>query len=141
MSDIIKKLKKSLKTKLSKYLEIDKLKQGVRKSESDLYLLGSLLDKYSARLSETEVKTDSLHTTLSNVVSFGSDITTNHHGEKSWAVVCVEGKYNVVKFIDLSNKEADDVFRFLKNFEGSRYVNDTPMGYLPKDMFIGWNGK
>lgn len=27
---------------------------------------------------------------------------------------------------------------FLKRYEGGRYVNDTPIGYFPKEMFIDW---
>lgn len=91
-------------------------------------------------LRSSEDKINTLHTTLSNVVSFGSDIYKNQNRyDRSWAVVCIEGNNNIVKFVDLSSKDARDVLNVLKSFEGGRYVNDTPMSYLPKEMFIDWN--
>lgn len=50
---------------------------------------------------------------------------------RSWAVICVEGNINIVKFIDLDTKDARDVLDFLKHFEAGRHCIDVPY----KEMF------
>jgi len=68
---------------------------------------------------------DILHDTIESVVHIGTDVhRSNGH---SWAVVCIEGKMNLVKFVDLERRDARDVLGFLKQFEAGRHCIDAPM--------------
>lgn len=73
---------------------------------------------------------DAIHNTVENIVHIGTDVYQPDRGH-SWAVVCIEGKMNFVKFIDLNRKDARDIFYFLKHFESGRHCIDAPY----KEMF------
>ncbi|MGM1044720.1 MAG: hypothetical protein ACQEXX_01100 [Bacillota bacterium] len=140
---MIRKLKAKILYKIREYVGLNKLE-----SELDFYkkeLERTLHDhnRNISYLSEgnrwSQTKIQSIHNTLSNVVSVGADVYPNRYSNSSWAVVCIEGNYNVVKFIDLSNKDARDILNVLKSFEASRRVYDTPIGYFPKEFFIDFS--
>lgn len=46
-----------------------------------------------------------------------------HH---NWAVICVKGKPEYVKFIDLKHTDARDLRMFIKRFEGTNRAIDAP---------------
>jgi hypothetical protein len=46
-----------------------------------------------------------------------------HH---SWAVICIKGKPEYVKFIDLKHQDARELQMFIKRFEGTNRVIDAP---------------
>jgi len=71
-----------------------------------------------------------LHNTIENVVHIGTDVYKPNQGH-SWAVICIEGKMNLVKFVDLNRQDSRDVLDFLKRYEASRHCVDTPY----KEMF------
>lgn len=56
-----------------------------------------------------------------------------HMHSESWAVVCLNGKKEYVKFCRLESSEARDVLHFLKRFEKSNRTVDAPMGM--RDLF------
>jgi len=66
-----------------------------------------------------------LHQNIENIVYIGSDICYNKN-ERSWAVVCIEGKINIVKFVNLQSDDAQDVLHFLKNYEAGNHIIDSP---------------
>ena len=78
----------------------------------------------------TKESIDRIHRTVESVVSIGTDVHI-HDYTNSWAVVCIEGNVNMVKFVDLRRGEARDVLRFLKQFEVGKHCIDTPY----KEMF------
>lgn len=78
---------------------------------------------------------DILHNTLRSVVSVGTDVVRTSNREKSWAVICIEGHYNVVKFIDMHGADYRYILDFLKQFEGSRMVIDVPNQRMFEDAF------
>lgn len=49
--------------------------------------------------------------------------------EHSWAVVCIAGKPEYVKFIPLSGANARTVIEFLKNFQYSKHIIDSPLRF------------
>lgn len=141
MNNLINKIKYNLKQNLRSFIDLDTLERNMDSRDIHNKERISLLERENAllrhSLRRSNEKIEALHNTLSNVVSMGSDIAPYGRGQ-SWAVVCVEGKYNVVKFYDLSQKDGREMLEFLKRFEGGRYVNDTPIGFFPKNMFIDW---
>lgn len=52
-----------------------------------------------------------------------------HDLEHSWAVVCVEGRPEYVKFIPLSGADARTVMNFLRQFQYSQPIVDTPLRF------------
>ena len=49
--------------------------------------------------------------------------------DHSWAVVCIKGHPEYVKFIPLSHKDARNVLDFLKRFRYSDRVVDSPFAF------------
>lgn len=116
------KLKTKLKTKLRKWLEIELL-------EKDFTYYKDKIDRdLFNKENDIQYNSDSikiLHNTVENVVHIGTDVR-RHNDAHSWAVVCIEGKMNLVKFVDLNRNNAMDILHFLKQFEGGRNCVDAP---------------
>ena len=137
------KIKNCIWIKLRKFLCIDNIENEFRKHETKnkyeveslQYQVNSNYKTLNKNISHFQESVNTLHTTVENVVHIGTDVhyapdNYNH----SWAVICVEGKINIVKFIPLDRKDARDIMHFLKHFESGRHCVDTPY----KEMF--YNG-
>jgi hypothetical protein len=101
--------------------------------KDDIRIRSGELDK---KISFNKEDIDILHNTIRNVVSVGADVVPNIvNGERSWAVVCIEGNYNIVKFVDLHGADYRRILDFLKQYEGSRMVIDAPsFTYFEKEF-------
>lgn len=134
------KFKNWLKQKLRSWLEIDicentleLLNKTTNKNfDKVLYSIKAVdhkLEVYSknidSEISHFQESVNTLHTTIENIVHIGTDVRFNER-EHSWAVVCIEGKINIVKFIELDKNNAKDMLHILKQFEGGRHCIDTP---------------
>lgn len=65
-------------------------------------------------------------------ISVGVDV---HQRTNSWAVICIGGKQEYVKFIEIENtKDAQVVLKFIKQFERNRMVIDASPSFK---QFIG----
>jgi hypothetical protein len=141
MMKVIENTKVKIRNSLIKFIQQDKLERylheyinsNIKSIKDDLRIRSSELDK---KISFNKEDIEILHNTIRNVVSVGADIVPNSiNGERSWAVVCIEGNYNVVKFIDLHGADYRRILDFLKNFEGSRMVIDAPKFTYFEDAF------
>ena len=83
------------------------------------------------RIMHQQDSIDKFHTTIQNVVHIGTDVRYQEYGH-SWAVVCVEGNINIVKFVDLDRKDAREILDFLKHFEAGKHCVDSSY----KQMFL-----
>jgi uncharacterized protein YebE (UPF0316 family) len=137
------KFKNWLRLKLIEFLGVDRLTNILDKhidnndnTFSELRNLTYNLN-YNTRndlkqdISHFQESVNVLHNTVENVVHIGTDVRRNGYDGHSWAVVCVEGKMNIVKFMDLDRKNAREILDFLKHFEAGRHCIDTPY----KEMF------
>lgn len=92
-----------------------------------------------ARLSyqRSEKEVEECRKLLTQLVDIGVDVGF-HTEEHSWAVICIAGKQEYVKFLPLETRDARDVLRFLKQFQYSRQVIDSPIAFksMLKDRFI-----
>lgn len=75
---------------------------------------------------------------MNSICDVGTDIgykSVDH----SWAVICVHGKRDYVKFVDMNQSDIITISKFLKNFEYSNRVTDSPLHkrYI-EDMFVRW---
>lgn len=64
---------------------------------------------------------------LKSLCEVGVDV---HTRSNSWAVVCMGGKPEYVKFVDLKINDAHSVIEFLRKFESSGVVIDSPLGFV-----------
>jgi hypothetical protein len=143
------KLKDKIRHKLIKFLLIDEVekhcieetKNVKRELDKEILHLNSGCDNLfqSIRQIDANVKNnkesiDILHNTIRNVVSVGADVIP-YENNRSWAVVCIEGNYNLVKFIDLHGADYRQILNFLKQYEGSRMVVDAPNPRYFESMF------
>ncbi len=136
----MKKFKDWLRSKLTSYLGIDCLitildkhidnnENTFNELTNTIYSLNNnTCKKLGNDISHFQESVNVLHKTIENVVHIGTDVweINQRHGH-SWAVVCIEGKINIIKFIDLDRKNAREIFDFLKHFEAGRHCIDTPM--------------
>lgn len=75
---------------------------------------------------------------LNQICDVGVDVGIRGE-EHSWAVVCVAGRPEYVKFVPLNRGDARQVMDFLKRFQYSRHVIDSPIAFrnmLEKEMFL-----
>lgn len=77
-----------------------------------------------------KLATDS-HKLVNSLMDVGVDIELCPD-DHSWAVVCIKGHPEYVKFIPLNHKDARDIMIFLKHFEYSNRVVDSPFAF--RDM-------
>jgi len=137
------KIKQWLKIKLRNYLEIDKdiktvkdklINHQVANENQFDNLNGWLKNKHeniNNDIVHCQDSINAIHKTLENVIHIGTDVRINER-EHSWAVICIEGKINIVKFVDIGKNDAKYILDFLKQFEAGRHCIDTPY----KNIFI-----
>ena len=65
---------------------------------------------------------------INSIVDVGTDVGF-YSDDHSWAVVCIKGHPEYVKFIPLSHKSAREVLEFLKRFKYSDMVVDSPFSF------------
>lgn len=138
------KIKNWIREKLIKFLLLDEMEERnsnefkrltkyTQREELERKADFQSIDK-QLRNAQSDIET--LHETIRNVVSVGVDMRpSNLNNEKSWAVVCIEGNFNVVKFIDLHGADYQEILRYLKRFEGSRMCVDAPGGHWFEQNF------
>ena len=130
----MQRLKEWTKQKLRELLDMETYERGISSKFTNLYIdMASLHEdiretRKEAILLDSAIR--SLKTTVESVVHIGTDV---HYNERqcSWAVICIEGKVNIVKFVELNRMDAMAIMRFLKQFEAGRHCIDAPH----KDMF------
>lgn len=140
------KLKVKIRNKLRIYLGIKDLRQDlidykketrqdITNCENNINRHEKNINNHNNLISQFDDKVETIHNTVENVIHIGTDVRQTGYGsckEHSWAVVCIEGKMNIVKFVDLDRSDAREVLHFLKQFEAGRHCIDAPC----KEMFL-----
>lgn len=133
---MFKKITLKVKESFKNYLGINNIENKIDNVHSDLKnYVNTTANAVKRQSQDIDYNSESirlLHSTIENVVHIGTDVRQfPNNREHSWAVVCIEGKINIVKFVDLDRKDAREVLDFLKHFEGGRNCIDVPN----KEMF------
>ena len=136
------KIKEWIRTKLTQFLLIDdayehtlsEINRLDKKNDEIIEKLYSETKHLGNSISNVSKDCNIVKNTLRNVVSVGADIQRGNDN-RSWAVVCIEGNYNVVKFYDLHGQDYRTMLDFLKQFEGSRMCIDAPRECMFEDDF------
>lgn len=141
-SEIIK-----IKDKLKKWLladellRIKKLECTHKELESSVSKAIDLLDKAYGNYAKAEcvaentVKlADDCRKLMNDICDVGVDVVKDEY--HSWAVVCIHGKMDFMKFVPLNHSDIREVAQFLKRFEYSKRVIDSPFAYsgMIKDL-------
>ena len=135
------KFKNWLRIRLKEFLDIGDLESNFKDHEtfnnirfsdiekdinSQISYLRKLINISVNDISHCQESVNILHNTIENVVHIGTDVAVNPNYGRSWSVVCIEGKLNIVKFVDLDRRDGMEVLRFLKQFEAGKHCIDTP---------------
>lgn len=70
---------------------------------------------------------------MESILDVGVDVSDPKTQEYSWAVICVKGHPEYVKFVNLTGQDASQVLQFLKHFEQSNVTLDSPVYF--RQMF------
>lgn len=65
---------------------------------------------------------------MNQICDVGTDIESRS-GDHSWAVVCVKGKPEYIKFVPLGGADTREIINFLKRFQYSNHIIDSPFGF------------
>ena len=127
-----------LKEKLKKWLFADEFKkievletcykeqiQWCQERADDVYRASE-----RARLSyqQAEREVEECRRLITQFVDVGVDVGF-HGDDHSWAVICIAGKPEYVKFLPLTGNTAREVLAFLKHFEYSNCITDSPIAF------------
>ena len=117
------KIKEKIKNWLfsAEMLRINQLEKRVEDSTNRLRLA-------SIQLCNSEKEIEECRKLLTQFVDIGVDVGF-HCDDHSWAVICIAGKPEYVKFMPLAHKDAKCVLDFLKQFQYSRQVIDSPFAF------------
>lgn len=83
-----------------------------------------------ARLSyqQAEREVEECRRLITQFIDVGVDVGF-HGDDHSWAVICIDGKTEYVKFLPLTGSTAREVLAFLKRFEYSNSITDSPIAF------------
>jgi len=137
MSNIKNKIKEWLFE--DELLEINKLKDKINHLYSTTENSLNLLSQSKMNYHEAFKLSEDAQKLVNSIVDIGTDIGFKSD-DHSWAVVCIQGKTDYVKFMPLQHKDARDVAEFLKNFKYSNRCTDSPFGYkeMINDYIYKW---
>lgn len=75
---------------------------------------------------------------MNSICDVGTDIGFKS-SDHSWAIICVHGKMDYVKFVDMSQRDIMEIAHFLKRFEYSNRVTDSPLHKnIIEDAIMRW---
>ena len=73
---------------------------------------------------------------MNSICDVGTDVGLKSP-DHSWAVICVHGKMDYVKFVDMSHRDIMEIANFLKRFEYSNRATDSPLHKkIIEDMIV-----
>ena len=135
----------NIKNKIKEWLFKDELLEINKLNEKHNILQNDFLDAKN-RLKEAQYAyreayklSEDAQKLVNSIVDVGTDIGFRSD-DHSWAVICIQGKTDYVKFMPLQHKDARDVAEFLKNFKYSNRCTDSPFGYkeMINDYIYKW---
>lgn len=139
-----------LKEKLRKWLFEDEL-ASIRRTTSDIEHITNMADyakdlfykaeRLHRESGEQMVKCiqvcEQLRDVCTPLLDVGTDI--GFYEDHSWAVICVKGKPEYIKFIPMDGKDTRYLIEFLRQYQKSNNVIDSPLGFrhmLNREIFV-----
>ena len=116
-----------IKERIKKWLLSSEI-QRINQLEKQIEDSTNRLRLASVQLGNAEKEIEECRKLLTQFVDMGVDVGF-HSDDHSWAVICIAGKPEYVKFMPLAHKDAKCVLDFLKQFQYSRQVIDSPFAF------------
>lgn len=126
-----------LKEKIRKWLleilqpDIDALKNEINESTTALRFATNNCNEATRQCQISIQQNEEMKKMYNQITDVAVDVGF-HDLEYSWAVVCVEGRPEYVKFIPLSGADARTVMNFLRQFQYSKLIVDSPLRFKDK---------
>lgn len=123
-----------LKEKIRKWLleilqpDIDALKNEINESNTELRFAKNNCNE-AARQCQISIQQNKEMKKMYNQLTDVAVDVGFHDSEHSWAVVCIAGRPEYVKFIPLSRVDARTVMNFLRQFQYSQLIVDSPLKF------------
>ena len=127
---MFQKLKEKIRIWLLEILQpdIDALKNEINESNTRLNFATSSCDE-AARQCQISIQQNKEMKKMYNQLTDVAVDVGFHDSEHSWAVVCIAGRPEYVKFIPLSRADARTVMNFLRQFQYSQLIVDSPLRF------------
>lgn len=126
-----------LKEKIRKWLleilqpDIDALKNEINESTTALRFAKNNCNEAARQCQISTKQNEEMKKMYNQITDVAVDVGF-HDSEYSWAVVCVKGRPEYVKFIPLSGADARTVMNFLRQFQYSKLIVDSPLRFKDK---------
>lgn len=116
-----------LKEKLKEWLFASEMRQ-IKSLEKSVEDAVHRCRVASIQLDNAEKELNECRKLLTQFCDVGVDI--GFYGEEhSWAVICLAGKPEYIKFLPLNGRDTRDVINFLKRFQDSHRIIDSPIAF------------
>lgn len=126
-----------LKEKIRKWLleilqpDIDALKNEINESTTELRFAKNNCNEAARQCQISTKQNEEMKKMYNQITDVAVDVGF-HDSERSWAVVCIAGRPEYVKFIPLSGADARTVMNFLRQFQYSQPIVDSPLRFKDK---------
>lgn len=126
-----------LKEKIRKWLleilqpDIDALKNEINESTTELRFAKNNCNEAARQCQISIQQNEEMKKMYNRITDVAVDVGF-HDVEHSWAVVCVEGRPEYVKFTPLSGADARTVMNFLRQLQYSQPIVDSPLRFKDK---------
>lgn len=123
-----------LKEKIRKWLleilqpDIDALKNEINESNTTLRFATNNYNEAARQCQISTKQNEEMKKMYNQITDVAVDVGF-HDSEHSWAVVCIAGRPEYVKLIPLSGTDARTVMNFLRQFQYSRLIVDSPLRF------------
>ena len=130
---MFQKLKEKIRIWLLEILQpnIDALKNEIDESTTTLRFATNNCNEAASQCQISTKQNEEMKKMYNQITDVAVDVGF-HDLEHSWAVVCVEGRPEYVKFIPLSGADARTVMNFLRQFQYSQPIVDSPLRFKDK---------
>lgn len=130
---MFQKLKEKIRIWLLEILQpdIDALKNEINESTTELRFAKNNCNEAALQCQISIQQNEEMKKMYNRITDVAVDVGF-HDVEHSWAVVCVEGRPEYVKFIPLSGADARTVMNFLRQFQYSQPIVDSPLRFKDK---------
>lgn len=122
-----------LKEKIKQWLIKEVLKEEIQK----LNQAQACYNRASYLCEESLENNREMQKMFNEITDVAVDVNMGRN-EHSWAVVCIAGKPEYVKFIPLNRNDARSVIDFLNQFQYSKHIVDSPIKFrhMLNDYFL-----
>lgn len=123
-----------LKEKIRKWLleilqpDIDALKNEINESTTELRFAKNNCNEAARQCQISIQQNEEMKKMYNQITDVAVDVGF-HDSEHSWAVVCIAGRPEYVKFIPLSGADARTVRNFLRQLQYSQTIVDSPLRF------------